>query len=97
MYRETYDKKETTKLCDRLKSELSGTHEELIIRLLLRGRANNPRDDAAAVNQAATVFQIIKDGSGITGFKSDAERKLIEVFCDNSPIQLKAIAVRYLH
>ncbi len=79
-------------LADRLRSELSGEHEKLIIHLLTRGRGEGPANQAQAEAQAKDLQQVIKNGSGmIGGLKEAACIKVFEILCGASPDQCIAI------
>ena len=74
-----YEKKFDAKLVDRLRSELSGQHEVLILHLLLNGRDAAPADAAAAAQAAQRIHQYIVDGRSFLGGIKDAAKKNVGV------------------
>jgi annexin A13 len=68
-YEATYDKS----LSDKLRSELSGEHEALIMKLLLHGRGNGSADLSPA-DLAEKIHRIIEEGSGMFGLSDKSQR-----------------------
>lgn len=92
--RQAYERSNDSSLLDRLKSELSGQHEELILLLLQRGRGEGPADPASAHATAKQIFDIIKSGSSMMGGLSNkAESQLIDILVQQSHAQCIEIAV----
>jgi Annexin len=90
-----YEGENHENLADRLRSELSGGHQMLILRLLVNGRSRQSRDMTKAGALADRLYDTFKHGKGmLTGLKSAAENSIIEIFTDESQDQLKAVAVR---
>ena len=84
-------------LVDRLKSELSGEHEVLILKILENGRGEGAVDSVMAGDIAKQLQTIIKEGSGMLGGLSNkAERKIIDILVAQSPAQCREIDVRTL-
>jgi hypothetical protein len=80
-------------LTDRLRKELSGNHEKLILHLLTSNRVlNTPADHARAAQQAEEINRIIKKGGGfISGLKDEAEWAVAEILAGCSVPQCDAI------
>ncbi len=79
-------------LSDKLRSELSGEHEALIMSLLLRGRGDGPVDLYLANQQAERIHDIIENGGGMMGgLKDSAQRELGTILYEASPAQGQAI------
>eukprot|EP00604_Paraphysomonas_vestita_P002730 CAMPEP_0174818444 /NCGR_PEP_ID=MMETSP1107-20130205/1112_1 /TAXON_ID=36770 /ORGANISM="Paraphysomonas vestita, Strain GFlagA" /LENGTH=757 /DNA_ID=CAMNT_0016030273 /DNA_START=360 /DNA_END=2633 /DNA_ORIENTATION=+ len=98
VYEKTYD----NSLSDKLRGELSGEHEALIINLLLRGRGDAPVDPNLALEQAGRIHTTITSGSGMFGGLDDrAQRAIGAVLCEASPEQCQAIKraweTRFIH
>ncbi len=70
--RTAFEQRGDKSLTDRLRSELSGEHEKLILKLLLSGRGAQPADAARARAQAEELSQIIKKGTGMMGGLKEA-------------------------
>lgn len=89
--RQAYERHYDSNLVDRLKSELSGEHEKLIIRLLTSGRG------VANVNVAQVASELsetIKKGSSMMGGLSDkAEQRIIELLVSVPPSQTQDLKV----
>jgi annexin A13 len=68
IYERTFDKS----LSDKLRSELGGEHEALILTLLLRGRGVGPVDLDLANDQAERIHREVEEGSGMFGGLSDS-------------------------
>jgi hypothetical protein len=67
-------------LSDKLRSELSGEHEALILNLLLRGRGNGPVNVPQAEQTATQLKEVIKKGSGMMGgLKDSAQRTVSDI------------------
>lgn len=76
-----YEKIHDKPLSDKLRSELSGEHEALIMFLLLRGRGDNPPNLELADDQAERLHRAIDEGSGMLGGLDDsAQRTVREIF-----------------
>jgi hypothetical protein len=81
-------------LVDRLRSELSGAHETLILDLLAKGRDEKPVDDSKAHGQADELFNVIKNGTGMLGgLSSTAEARVCEIIRQASVAQCQSIKV----
>jgi annexin A13 len=77
IYERSYDKS----LSDKLRSELGGEHEALIMTLLLRGRGDGPVDAELANDQAERIHRAVEEGSGMFGGLSDScQRNVISSF-----------------
>lgn len=75
-YEKTYDKS----LSDKIRSELSGEHEALILTLLLRGRGDSPLDLNLANDQAERIRNLIQNGSGMFGGLDDRTQREVNIF-----------------
>lgn len=73
VYEKTYD----NSLSDKLRGELSGEHEALIINLLLRGRGDAPVDPNLALEQAGRIHTTITSGSGMFGGLDDRAQRAV--------------------
>jgi hypothetical protein len=92
--REAFERAYDGNLVDRIRSELSGEHEKLIVDLIVKGRKEAPVDAAEAATQAEELFQTIKNGSSMMGGLSDkAERRIIDIIRTASAAQCQAIKV----
>ena len=91
-----FENKADSGLVDRLRSELSGNHETLILNLLVTGRGDGPVDQTKAAAQADDLFNTIKNGGGmLSGLKDSAEKRVIEIIQQASPAQCQAIKAAY--
>jgi hypothetical protein len=89
--RQAYERHYDSNLVDRLKSELSGEHEKLILRILTSGRGVAPVNVAQV---AAELSETIKKGSSMMGGLSDkAEQKVIELLVSVPPSQTQDLKV----
>jgi hypothetical protein len=85
-------------LVDRLRSELKGNHETLILRLLTKGRGEGPADDAKARGQATELTNVIKSGSSMLGgLSNDAQVRVIDIVASCSVAQSQALKSAYEH
>jgi hypothetical protein len=91
--RTTFENLTGKNLSDRLRSELSGEHEKLILQLLNgSGRGNGVPSDEHATNCANRIQSIIKNGTGMMGgLKADAQKELVDVIISCSPSQCKLL------
>jgi hypothetical protein len=82
-------------LVDRLRSELKGIHETIIIQLMTKGRETNTvADEAKARGQAAELVNVIKSGSSMMGgLNSSAENRVAEIIRQSSVAQCQALKV----
>jgi annexin A13 len=71
-----YEQRKDSSLSDRLRSELKGEHEAVILNLLLNGRGNETADANIAAQQAEEIYDAIENGSGLMGLKDSAQRKV---------------------
>lgn len=77
-----YEKQRDAKLSDRLRKELSGEHETLILHLLLHGRGNDAVDPVKAVEAAKRIHHDIQDGRQfVGGLKDVAKRHVRKTLC----------------
>lgn len=91
--RSHYEQKHDSNLADRLRKELSGSHEYLILLLLTSGRSELAGD---AASHAQTMQEIISKGSGmLSGLKESAQQKIAELLCSLSPAQCVAMKGGY--
>jgi hypothetical protein len=94
--KKVFESKADSGLVDRLRSELSGSHETLILALLAKGRDEGPADEASASAQANDLFDTIKGGTGMLGgLNSAAETKVMDIIRQASVAQCQAIKVAY--
>jgi hypothetical protein len=70
-----FEKRYDTKLSDRLRGELSGEHETLILHLLLHGRGSGSVDLAEATDAAKKIHQDILDGRAMAGGLKDSAKR----------------------
>lgn len=85
-------------LVDRLRSELKGNHETLILRLLTKGRGEGPADEAKARGQATELTNVIKSGSSMLGgLSNDAQVRVIDIIAGCSVAQAQALKQAYEH
>ena len=92
--RRAYERFTDSNLVDRLKGELSGEHELLILAIVNKGRGEGPADPAAAVETAKLLHKTIKSGSSMLGGLSNkAERQIIDILVAQSPEQCTEIKV----
>lgn len=81
--RAVFEKRYDTKLSDRLRGELSGEHETLILHLLMHGRGTGPVDVEKATEAAKKIHQDILDGRAMVGgLKESAKRHVSEFLVD---------------
>lgn len=87
--KDAFEQKKDKSLADKLRDKLSGEHENLIIYLLLNGRPDRPADESAAAADAAELHTIIKNGSGMLGFKDASKRQVcVDQFHPNAFVKL---------
>ena len=93
-----YEAAGDSSLGDRLRSELKGIHETLILQLLLKGRDENiVADEAKARGQAQELSNVIKQGGTMMGgLNSAAENRVVEIIRQASSVQCQAIKVNNL-
>jgi hypothetical protein len=93
LMKEKYQSYEGGSITDKLRGELSGEHEELILYLLTKGRSDTLHiDQKQATKVASQLHEIFKNGSGMFGFKDDAKVEVGKLLCQHSPTQMKAIS-----
>lgn len=97
-----YEQTFNESLSDKLRSELSGEHEILIMNLLLKGRGDRPLDLQLAKEQAEKIYNIIENGGGMMGgLKDNAQRELSTILYEASSAQCLAIKraweTKYIH
>jgi hypothetical protein len=92
---QSFESSADSRLGDRLRSELSGEHKRLILKLLLAGRDENPiADPVRARAQADELYNAIRMGKTMLGgLSSETESKLTDMLTDSSPVQCRAIKV----
>ena len=73
-----WEQKNDSPLSDRLRSELSGEHEGLILYLLQHGRGQGVRDEAFSQQKAAELQSAIKAGKGMMGGLSSKAQKQVK-------------------
>lgn len=92
--RVAYEMKSDRPLGDRLRSELSGEHESVVLRLLMNGRSDAPANEAKARETANLLSTTIREGKSMMGgLSSSAESKIGQIITDNSWMQCQAIKV----
>ena len=74
-----YEKSNDSSLSDKLRSELSGEHEALIMNLLLRGRGDSPIDINLANDQAERIHNTIERGGGMFGGLDDTSQRSVRI------------------
>ena len=85
-----WEAKADAPLADRLRSELSGEHENLMLYLLMNGRSNAPRDQTFSINKAGDIYRAMKNGKTMMGgLSSKAEKLVAELLCQTSPNQIE--------
>lgn len=73
-------------LADRLRSELSGGHESLILHLLKSGRGDGEKDEGFCSGVADELHRVMKNGKTMMGgLSSKAEREVGELLCQVPP------------
>lgn len=92
---QSFESSSDSRLGDRLRSELSGEHKRLILKLLLAGRDENPTPDPTKARaQADELYNAIKMGKTMLGgLSSECESKITDMLTDSSPAQCRAIKV----
>ena len=91
-----WEQKNDSPLADRLRSELSGEHENLMIYLLLNGRGNGPRDESFSSHKADDIHRAIKNGKTMMGgLSSKAERQVAELLAQVGPEQINDVKVAW--
>jgi hypothetical protein len=92
--RQAFEQKSDRPLADRLRSELSGDHETLIIKLLTHGRDESMVNEVRAREQANELSSAIQKGKTMLGgLNSATEAKVIQMISDASWMQCQAIKV----
>lgn len=91
-----YETKNDKSLSDRLRSELSGEHQNLILKLLLAGRSEAAADEQKARLQADTLYNLTVNGKTLFGALSDHSiKQFIAVLVESSPQQCYCIRRQY--
>jgi hypothetical protein len=91
-----YEKKTDKSLGDRLRSELSGEHQTLILKLLLGGRSEGAADDNKARMQADSLYNLTLNGKTLFGALSDNSiKQVISILVESSPQQCYCIRRQY--
>ena len=91
-----YEKKTDKSLSDRLRSELSGDHQTLILKLLLAGRSEAAADEKKARQQADTLYNLTINGKTLFGsFSDNSIKQVIGILVDSSPQQCYCIRTQY--
>lgn len=94
--RKVFEQMTDSNLGDRLRSELGGEHEKLIIHLLQNGRPESPVDEALAEEQAKTLQQMIKSGGTMMGGLSNAaEESVSKYIASISPDQIQVVKTKW--
>ena len=94
--KEAYEKKTDKSLGDRLRSELSGEHQTLILKLLLAGRSEGLADDNKARQQADSLYNLTINGKTLFGSLSDNSiKQVIAILIESSPQQCYCIRRQY--
>jgi hypothetical protein len=70
-----YEQRNDSQLSDKLRKELSGEHEVLILYLLHNGRGNGPADEGQASERAAQLYHEISTGGGMMGGLKDTAKR----------------------
>jgi hypothetical protein len=84
-----WEQKNDSPLADRLRSELSGQHENLMIYLLLNGRSSAARDESFSSHKAEDIYRAVKNGKTMMGgLSSKAEIQVAELIAQTGPEQL---------
>jgi hypothetical protein len=84
-----WELKNDSPLADRLRSELSGEHQNLILYLLLNGRASGARSESFSSHKADDIHRAIKNGKTMMGgLSSKAERQVAELLTQVGPDQI---------
>jgi len=87
-----YEKKTDKSLSDRLRSELSGDHQNLILKLLLGGRSEAMADENKARQQADTLYNLTVNGKTLFGALSDNSiKQFTNILLESSPQQCYCI------
>jgi annexin A13 len=86
--KEFYEAAYDSSLSDKLRSELGGEHEALILKLVLHGRGNGPVDLELAARQAEQIHRTIEEGSGMFGGLSDSSQRTVSPTTAPPPLSL---------
>jgi hypothetical protein len=80
-------------VADRIRAELGGEHETIIMHLLANGRDHsNVYDESKAMQQARHLKDIIENGSGMMGgMKDEAKVELVKYIISIPPTQIHAV------
>ena len=70
-----WEHKHDSPLVDRLRSELSGEHERLMLYLLQHGRGEGGRDESFSAHKAEDLHRCIKHGKTMLGGLSGKAEK----------------------
>lgn len=89
--RATFESAGDNNLADRLRSELGGEHEKLILFLLQNGRPDAPAHEGEADGQAEEIHQKIKKGSSMMGGLSNAAEEDISKYLASLSAQQMAV------
>lgn len=85
-----WEQKNDSPLADRLRSELSGSHEDLMIYLLLNGRSAAARDESLSSHKADDIHRAVKNGKTMMGgLSSKAEMQVAQLIAQTGPEQLR--------
>jgi hypothetical protein len=91
-----YEKKTDKSLSDRLRSELSGEHQTLILKLLLAGRSEAAADETRARQQSEILYNLVVNGKTLFGALSDnSVKQFINILLESSPQQCYCIRRQY--
>jgi annexin A13 len=91
--KESYKNANGGPLSERIRKELNGEHETIILHLLANGRDHsNVYDENKAMEQARHLKDIIENGSGMMGgMKDEAKVELVKYIISIPPTQCQAV------